>query len=78
MFKVSLKDCDSVGMEALLHKFAQQKGGNMARTLTIMFDDLNKETQKEVLEFYNYNSPEDGNLDVVPLFVLEKEEERKE
>jgi len=72
-----VKGLYSVGTEALLHKFAQQKGGNMAKMLTIMFDDLNKETQKEVLEFYSYNSPEDGNLDVVPLFILEKEEEER-
>ncbi len=49
----------------------------MARTLTIMFDDLNKETQKEVLEFYGFDNPENGNLDVVPLFILEKEEEER-
>ena len=51
----------------------------MSKTLTIMFEDLNNEAQKEVLEFYGYGGPEDGNLDVVPLFILEKEEqERKE
>lgn len=51
----------------------------MSKTLTIMFDDLNNEAQKEVLEFYGYEIPAEGNLDVVPLFVLEKEEqERKE
>ena len=51
----------------------------MSKTLQIMFDDLDKEAQKKVLEFYGYDSPEEGNLDVVPLFVLEKEEEgRKE
>lgn len=47
----------------------------MPKTLTIMFEDLNGKAQKEVLEFYGYDSPEDGNLDVVPLFILEKEEE---
>ena len=47
----------------------------MSKTLTIMLEDLNSDAQKEVLEFYGYDSPEEGNLDVVPLFVLEKEEQ---
>jgi len=36
---------------------------------------LDKEAQKEVLEFYGYDSLEDGNFDIVPLFVLEKQDE---
>lgn len=52
---------------------------SMSKTLTIMFEDLNSEAQKEILEFYGYETAVEGNLDVVPLFVLEKEEpERKE
>lgn len=51
----------------------------MSEILTIMFDDLNNEAQKEVLQFYGYEAATEGNLDLVPLFVLEKEEqERKE
>jgi hypothetical protein len=51
----------------------------MSETLTIMLDDLNSEAQREVLEFYGYETAAEGNLDVVPLFVLETEErERKE
>lgn len=51
----------------------------MSKTLEIMFDDLDGKAQKDVLEFYGYCSAEDGNLDVVPLFILEKEDEdRKE
>ena len=46
----------------------------MSETLTIMFDDLKSEAQKEVLEFYGYETAAEGNLDVVPLFVLEKDE----
>lgn len=46
----------------------------MSKTLEITFDDLNSTAQKEVLEFYGYEVPEDGNFDVVPLFILEKEE----
>lgn len=50
----------------------------MSETLEIMFDDLNAKAQKKVLEFYGYVSPEEGNLDVVPLFILEKQEQDKE
>ena len=51
----------------------------MSKTLSIMLEDLNSKAQKEVLRFYSYKSPSEGNLDVVPLFVSEKEEqERKE
>ena len=50
----------------------------MPETLTIMFADLNERVQKEVLEFYGYESAEEGNLDIVPLFVLEKEEPEQE
>jgi hypothetical protein len=49
----------------------------MSETLEITFDDLNSKAQREVLEFYGYDSPEVGNLDLVPLFVLEKEEENE-
>jgi len=41
-----------------------------------MFEDLNSKAQIEVLEFYGYHNPEEGNLDVVPLFILEKEEQK--
>ena len=46
----------------------------MSETLTIMLDELNSETQREVLRFYGYESAKEGNLDVMPLFVLETEE----
>ena len=49
----------------------------MPETLTIMLADLNDRTQAEVLELYGYESAEEGNLDIVPLFVLEKEEPRQ-
>ena len=45
----------------------------MSETLNIMLEDLNSEIQKEVLKFYGYESAAEGNLDVVPLFVLETE-----
>ena len=44
----------------------------MSETLEIMFDDLNPGARQEVQEFYDYDRPEEGNLDVVPLFILEK------
>ena len=49
----------------------------MSKTLSIMLEDLNSKAQREVLKFYGYDSPEEGNLDVVPLFILEKEEENR-
>lgn len=49
----------------------------MSKTLTIMFEDLNSEAQKEVLEFYGYETAAEGNLDVVPLFILEKEDQER-
>ena len=48
----------------------------MSESLTIMLADLNDETQKEVLMFYGYESAAEGNLDIVPLFVLETEESK--
>jgi hypothetical protein len=49
----------------------------MSKTLTIMLENLNSDAQKEVLEFYGYDNPEEGNLDIVPLFVLEKEDQER-
>jgi hypothetical protein len=49
----------------------------MSETLTIMLADLNDRTQAEVLAFYGYTSAAEGNLDVVSLFVLEKEESER-
>ena len=51
----------------------------MSETITIMLADLSTEAQREVLDFFGYQTPEEGNFDIVPLFVLEKDErERKE
>lgn len=50
----------------------------MPEILTIMLADLNDRAQKEVLEFYGYETAQEGNLDVVPLFVLEKEDPEQE
>jgi hypothetical protein len=44
-------------------------------TLEIMYSDLNPEMQKQILKFWNLKSPQDANLDIFPLFVLEESEE---
>jgi hypothetical protein len=43
--------------------------------LEIYFRDLAEEKQKELLEFYEYGKPEDGNWDIAPICVIEKGEE---
>ena len=50
----------------------------MSETLNIMLEDLNNETQKEVLKFYGYETALEGNLDVIPLFVLETEDRKEQ
>lgn len=37
----------------------------------INFDDLKENVQKEILELMKLEKPEDGNLDIVPLTVIE-------
>lgn len=43
-------------------------------SIEIYFSDLNEEAQKEVLKLYGIKKVEDGNLDIIPLCVLEVEE----
>jgi hypothetical protein len=50
----------------------------MSETLTIMLDDLKSEAQKEVLKFYGYATAAEGNLDIVPLFVLETADRKEQ
>ena len=45
----------------------------MIRRVEIMFDDLNRKKQRDVLEFYGYDSPREGNFAIVPLLVFERE-----
>jgi hypothetical protein len=47
----------------------------MLGNLEIFYKDLKEEAQKEVLNLYGIKSPEEMNLDITPLFVLETEEE---
>lgn len=41
----------------------------------IYFYDLNKETQKELLEFFEVNKPEQMNWDTMPIIVFTNEED---
>ena len=50
----------------------------MSETQNIMLEDLNSKTQKEVLKFYGYETALEGNLDVIPLFVLETEDRKEQ
>lgn len=45
------------------------------KRLEIYFSNLNEDTQKKVLEFFNYDSPDEGLLDYNPIFVLDKNPE---
>ena len=56
----------------------EERSFSMSKTLPIMFDDLDGRAQEEVLRFYGLESPVEGNFDIVPLFVLELEEEDDE
>jgi len=50
----------------------------MSKTLNIMLEDLNGETQKEVLKFYGYETAAEGNFDIMPLFVLQTEDRKEQ
>ncbi len=40
-------------------------------TVEIFFRDLVPEAQQAVLELHGYNSPDEANWDIYPLFILE-------
>ena len=42
--------------------------------MEIFFNDLKEHTQKEVLMLYGIKTPEEFNLDIAPLFILETED----
>ena len=44
-------------------------------TFEITFDDLNEEAQREFLKFEGLENPQDGNYDVFPLAIVEREDE---
>ena len=43
--------------------------------LEIFYNDLQPKAQKEVLDYYGINSPEEANLDAIPLFIIEWNED---
>jgi len=43
-------------------------------SLEIYFSDLVKDAQTKVLKFYNLATPDDGNLDIVPIAILDVED----
>lgn len=50
----------------------------MSKTLEIYFSDLNNDAKADVLKFYNISSAREGNLNLIPLFILEYEESEEE
>ena len=50
----------------------------MSEALNIMLEDLNSQTQQEVLKFYDYETAAEGNFDIMPLFVLETEDRKEQ
>jgi len=41
--------------------------------MEINFEDLNQYGKQKVLNFYGIKTPKEFNLDVAPLFILEKD-----
>lgn len=42
-------------------------------SIEIFVNDLKEISRLKVLEFYGFKSVEEGNLDINPLFILEKD-----
>ncbi len=47
-------------------------------TFEIMFDDLKPEAQQKLLEFEGVQSPSDCNYEIVPVCVLERDDQGME
>jgi len=45
------------------------------KTFEIMFDDLTDEAQRQFLEFQGLEDSKDGNYDIVPIAVIESEDD---
>jgi len=45
------------------------------KTFEIMFDDLTEEAQQRFLEFQGLEDSADGNYDIVPIAIVELEDE---
>jgi len=41
----------------------------------IYYSNLNKETQKDLLEFYNMKDESEGNFELTPLCIIDKSNE---
>ena len=44
------------------------------KAFDIYFSDLKEETQKEYLKFLNINSPDEANLNLTPIAIVEIDE----
>ena len=40
--------------------------------IEIKIDDLKDNIKKEILKFYGIKDPKEMNLDIIPLFIIEK------
>ena len=47
-------------------------------TFEIMFDDLTAEAQQKLLEFEGVQSPSDCNYEIVPVCILERDDQGME
>ncbi len=45
------------------------------KTFEVMFDDLTEEAQRRFLEFQGLGDSKDGNYDIVPIAVIELEDD---
>lgn len=57
---------------SLNHGYTNNRKG-VDMLIEIYFDDLNEDGKKKVLDALGITSPEDANLDVVPIFVYDTE-----
>lgn len=51
---------------------AKPDSGTTASTFEIMFNDLNPKARQQLLDFYNIKNPEEANLGIVPLAILDQ------
>ena len=45
------------------------------KTFEVMFDDLSEEAQRRFLEFQGLEDSKDGNYDIVPIAIIELEDD---
>jgi hypothetical protein len=44
----------------------------MCKIFEIYYKDLNQSAKEEILKFYDIESPQEANLDIMPITILEK------